>query len=242
MYRVANGPRAEAPHRGERPRSASGPATNGAAGPGALGYTTVTVSDEGERDRLEEETRLIQAACREYGLGLGKLVRDVESHSADELGRPGLSYVLERLAAKEYRCLVVTRLERLTRSPAKLAALVRMLDEHDARLIVIDIGLDTATADGRVAAKALVTVGELDAEQAAARPRRRSSGRPSVADRPALERRIIEMRARGMTLQAIADTLNAEGVPTVRGGAEWRPSSVQAAAGYRRPNRGRRSE
>ena len=45
------------------------------------------------------------------------------------------------------------------------------------------------------------------------------------------------MRAEGMTLQAIADTLNAEGVPTLRGGAEWRPSSVQAAAGYKRPSR-----
>ena len=49
------------------------------------------------------------------------------------------------------------------------------------------------------------------------------------------------MRARGMTLQAIADTLNAEGVPTLRGGTEWRPSSVQAAAGYKRPKRGAKS-
>jgi hypothetical protein len=43
-----------------------------------------------------------------------------------------------------------------------------------------------------------------------------------------------------MTLQAIADTLNAEGVPTLRGGAEWRPSSVQAAVGYKRPKKGAR--
>jgi hypothetical protein len=40
-----------------------------------------------------------------------------------------------------------------------------------------------------------------------------------------------------MTLQAIADELNAEGVPTIRGGKQWRPSSVQAAAGYRRPRK-----
>ena len=46
------------------------------------------------------------------------------------------------------------------------------------------------------------------------------------------------MRKSGMTLQAIADTLNAEGVPTVRGGARWRPSSVQTAAGYKRPGPG----
>jgi hypothetical protein len=39
-----------------------------------------------------------------------------------------------------------------------------------------------------------------------------------------------------MTLQAIADRLNAEQIPTLRGGTKWRPSSVHVAAGYRRPN------
>jgi hypothetical protein len=29
--------------------------------------------------------------------------------------------------------------------------------------------------------------------------------------------------------------LNAEGIPTLRGGSYWRPSSVQAAVGYKRP-------
>ena len=42
------------------------------------------------------------------------------------------------------------------------------------------------------------------------------------------------MSADGLTLQAIADALNEEGVPTPRGGAKWRPSSVQTAAGYKR--------
>ena len=36
---------------------------------------------------------------------------------------------------------------------------------------------------------------------------------------------------------AIVDELNAAGVPTVRGGSTWRPSSVQAAIGYKRPAR-----
>jgi hypothetical protein len=38
-----------------------------------------------------------------------------------------------------------------------------------------------------------------------------------------------------MTLQAIADQLNHDNIPTLRGGQEWRPSSVQAAVGYKRP-------
>ena len=66
----------------------------------------------------------------------------------------------------------------------------------------------------------------------------RRKGPASVADHPELSERIAGMRGAGMTLQAIADQLNADGIPTVRGGAKWRPSSVQAAAGYRRPPTG----
>jgi DNA invertase Pin-like site-specific DNA recombinase len=240
-------PQVEAPR--QRPLLAPVPAANGAANRRpALGYTIVAAPGDTERERLRKEAKLIQAACQEHGLVLGKLVRDLETHTGPDLRRPGLTYVLERLADKEYETLVVSKLDRLTRSAANLGALLRMLDERGARLIVIDIGLDTGTADGHVAAEALVTVGDLDEKKIeertrkgleAARSRRRSSGRPAVADRPSLNQRIVDMRARGMTLQAIADTLNDEGVPTVRGGAKWRPSSVQAAAGYKRPNRSR---
>jgi DNA invertase Pin-like site-specific DNA recombinase len=240
-------PRAPVPVAAASP-AAGAPATNGSSRSPALGYTTVAAPGEAERERLREEAKLIQAACQEHGLALGKLVRDLESQAGSELSRPGLSYVLARLEAKEYGCLVVTRLDRLTRSAANLGTLLRMLREREARLIVIDIGLDTGTADGRIAAEALVTVGGLDQRTIeertrngleAARSARRASGRPAVADRPSLKQRIVDMRASGMTLQAIADTLNREGVPTMRGGAEWRPSSVQAAAGYKRPNRSR---
>jgi DNA invertase Pin-like site-specific DNA recombinase len=216
----------------------------------ALAYTTVSAAGEVERERAREEVTLIKSACRQHGLVLGKLVRDLETETSLDLRRPGLTFVLERLAAKEYETLVVSSLDRLTRSAANLGTLLRMLDERRARLIVIDIGLDTGTVDGRVAAEALLTVGDLDEKNIkertrkgleAARSGRGASGRPAVADRPSLKRRIVDMRSSGMTLQAIADALNEEGVPTVRGGAKWRPSSVQAAVGYRRPNRSRRS-
>ena len=73
----------------------------------------------------------------------------------------------------------------------------------------------------------------------AARLEGRRRGRRAVADDPELRDRIAAMRAEGMTLQSIADRLNQDGVPTVRGGAMWRPSSVQAAAGYKRRPRAR---
>ncbi len=60
-------------------------------------------------------------------------------------------------------------------------------------------------------------------------------GRPSVADRPELADRIRAMAADGMTLRQITDVLNTEGVPTARGGTEWRPSALQGVLGYERP-------
>jgi DNA invertase Pin-like site-specific DNA recombinase len=199
-----------------------------------VGYTTVPEGDDTNSPRLRDEARQIRAACKRHGVALKKLVRDLEPQSGPDLRRPGLAYALESLEAGEFDCLVVPRLDRLTRSAANLGALIRLLDDRNARLIVVDIDLDTETEEGleRTRLEERTRKG-LEA----ARDRRRSSGRPAVADRPSLKQRIADMRASGMTLQAIADTLNDEGIPTVRGGAEWRPSSVQAAAGYKRPSR-----
>ena len=76
----------------------------------------------------------------------------------------------------------------------------------------------------------------------AARAKRRTTRGPATFDWDALKERIAAMRADGMTLQAIADVLNAEGVPTQRGGTEWRVSSVQTAVGYKRPPRPTKAE
>jgi peptidoglycan hydrolase-like protein with peptidoglycan-binding domain len=62
-----------------------------------------------------------------------------------------------------------------------------------------------------------------------------SNTRAAVKDRPELLERITAMRSANLSLQQIADQLNAENVPTLRGGRQWRPSSIQVALGYRRP-------
>jgi DNA invertase Pin-like site-specific DNA recombinase len=210
----------------------------------AVGYTTFpdrrqTVSPEGRY-----AARRIAAACEARGMILHKLVGDVRSYSGPDLERPALVHALTMLESGEATCLVVTGLDRLSRSAGNLGTVIEWLDELEARLVVIDIDLDTGTEEGRIAARALAQVGALEREQehggqpqpVPAAPAR-AGGRPAVADRPLLQRRIATMRASGMTLQAIADTLNREGVPTLRGGSEWRPSSVQAAVGYKRPRR-----
>ena len=106
----------------------------------------------------------------------------------------------------------------------------------NVRFISLNPPLDTGMPLGRGTAHVLMAVSDWErTRRSELTSAARAKGAASRAITPDLKRRIVRMRRAGMTLQAIADDLNDEGVPTVRGGATWRPSSVQAALGYRRP-------
>ena len=214
-----------------------------------VGYVSIPKPDR-DRDSLDSQASAIEELCSKRGWELLHVVRDVENGHPKGLERPGLQYALDRLAEGDADCLMVSELERLSRSAADLGQIVEWLVERDYRLVAIDVRLDTGSPSGQITARTLKSVGEWEGRRigeqtrkglAAARARRGKTGRPAVEDVPHLKLRISAMREEGMTLQAIADSLNEEGVPTLRGGAQWRPSSVQAAAGYRRPKKGRSS-
>jgi DNA invertase Pin-like site-specific DNA recombinase len=210
----------------------------------ALGYASV-VSASGQAlagSSLAAQEAAIQDACRRRGWTLLGVVRDGRGNGRSA-ERPGLAYALDRIAAGEASCLIVTELKRLGRSVFDFGLLLKWFTEAEATLVALDLDIDTSASDGRRVAQVLVSVTEWERARLATRTRRglaavraegRPISRPAVVDRPELKERIAAMRASGMTLQAIADALNAEEVPTLRGGAEWRPSSVQSTVGYKR--------
>jgi DNA invertase Pin-like site-specific DNA recombinase len=205
----------------------------------AIGYTCVPGDSNGE---LRGRADAISSGCDRHGLELESMVHDVECGRLEH--RPVLVWALEQLAKDHVDALIVARLRDLSSSAADLAPLLRWFDSDRRRLIALDLQLDTSTEAGRLAAVAIAGVGSWELERITARrtarPRSGTQGRTAVADVPELHDRIATMREQGMTLQAIADALNDEGVPTLRGGALWRPSSVQRATGYRRPSAGAR--
>jgi DNA invertase Pin-like site-specific DNA recombinase len=210
-----------------------------------FGYVNVRERERHvEPDAFAIQADEIRAYCNARRLKLVRIVQDVEPESGRALARPGLRYVLDQIALGAASGLVVTDLRRLSDSSAGLAPLLRWFEEWDAALVALDVDLETTTTAGDHTAHALAQVSEWDRDRLSERTRRgleearaqgRTGHRPSVNDLPELRERIQTLRAQGMTLQAIADVLNREGVPTVRGGKQWRPSSVQTAVGYRRP-------
>ncbi|MBV9418065.1 MAG: recombinase family protein [Solirubrobacterales bacterium] len=193
----------------------------------------------GQAERIVSETNRLE-------IRLLEIIREREPQRGRALDRPGLGYALDSISAGDAEGLVVDDLSRLTRSAAELGRVLQWFLDHDARLVAIGQGLDTDDESVRWAVRMLIDVSRWERERLVERTRNgmraaRRKGPPGVADYPHLKERIAQMRAAGMTLEAIAGQLNREGTPTVRGGAKWRPSSVQVAAGYRRPPAGHRN-
>jgi DNA invertase Pin-like site-specific DNA recombinase len=201
---------------------AGGPAPDGRR---AIGYV---------HGRSRERTTAVRRFCETRGLYLTSLEHD----SGPE--RRSLARALAQLEAGQADVLVVGRLQDLSEDVGSLGPLLKWFDGGQRTLIAVDVDLDTSTEAGRLAVAAVAGLVRRAAEPepVAQIAQIAPQGRSAVADVPELKARIVAMRERGMTLQAIADALNAEGVPTLRGGVLWRPSSVQRATGYRRPGRG----
>lgn len=211
-----------------------------------IGYASVPATGGASSPELRDQAEVIAAECEERGLVLLEVVTEREPVGVRAYDRPGLAYAFDRISAGDATGLIVADLSRLTHSAIELGAIIRRLTRLKARLVASVHALDTEHADGRLAAELLVEISGWERKRLSERTRMgleaarnggRSMGRPAVADYPDLIDSITRMRAEGMTLQEIADRLNADGVPTIRGGAKWRHSSVQVAAGYRRRTR-----
>ncbi|MEA2255570.1 MAG: hypothetical protein QOG35_1615 [Solirubrobacteraceae bacterium] len=200
---------------------------------------------------LEGQEAALQRAADYRGFELVDVARD-EGVSGSTIEREGLGWALQLIADRQADGLLVAKLDRLTRSMRDFCEVVDWFEEAEAALVVLEPDVDTSTSSGRAVAHVMVAFAEMErrmigdrtrAALAAKRERGEAIGRPALADRPELVSRIKAMRETGdgMSYQAIADQLTAEGVPTARGAARWSASSVQVTLGWRRRPRPRRS-
>lgn len=201
-----------------------------------IGYVRVgSLEPRQSRPGRRAQRDVIEAECRRRGWKLVAIEQDVRSGRT--LRRPGLLRALEACRRGDADAIVVARLDRLTYSASDLARIVAECESSDIGLVALDVGLDLETDAGRrlavvmaeaaswheppLARARTILSGTLDEHES------RRRGRPSSTPQDVAER-IRRLREGGSTLQAICDLLNAEGVPTPRGGTHWRPSSLRA--------------
>jgi len=183
---------------------------------------------EAQRTRLESE-------CSYRGWSDPIFIEDA-GYSARSLNRPGIQRALSMLAEGFASVLVVTKLDRLSRSVIDFAALLALAERQGWALVVLDLGLDLTTPNGKFVASIMASVAELERNLISERTRqalavKRASGvklgRPTQV--PAHVREFItQARAEEYSLAQIADILTQKEIPTAQGGKRWYPSTISA--------------
>ncbi len=203
----------------------------------AVGYLRVSTADQGEHGvGLEAQRQTIEAETQRRGWELVAVYQDVASGKSTN-GRPGLSDALERIESGGADCLVVAKLDRLSRSLADFANLMERSRRKGWALVALDLGIDTTTPSGELLSSVVASVAQYErrligqrTKEALAVKRQQGVrlGRPSVIN-PATARHIRRLRRAGRSYSKIADTLNAEHLLSPLGG-RWYRSGVRRVA------------
>jgi DNA invertase Pin-like site-specific DNA recombinase len=214
-----------------RKRQATRPATGRVIGYVRVSTTRQELSPERQRELLADE------AAR-HGWTL-EVVEDNGRSGTSMDKRPGLAYALDLLARGQGDALLVTKLDRLARSVVDFGRIMEQAKAEGWAVVVLDMGIDTTTANGELIAGIMVQLGQWEARMIAERTRealatKRSRGEPVGRPRllpPEVRQHIADRRAAGLSLRAIAAELNGDQVPTAQGGRSWHASTVKAVLG-----------
>jgi site-specific DNA recombinase len=198
------------------------------------GYARVSTSEQAtEGVSLAVQQSKIQAYAVVKDWTVMEVIQD-QGASAKSLHRPGLARLLGLVKAGAVQVVVVSKLDRLTRSVGDLDKLMKLFERRGVALVSLQESLDATTATGRFMMNLLASVSQWEREVIGERTRdamQYLKAQGQVYSRPAFDdsatlARMHSMRVAGATYQEIADELTAAGVPTVRGGA-WAPATIR---------------
>ncbi|MBH0053775.1 recombinase family protein [Salinibacterium sp. SWN139] len=198
----------------------------------------------------------VSTADQEYGIGAQRAAISLEAtrrgwdviwledsgRSGKSLDRPAVREALRILKRGDAIALVVSKLDRLTRSVHDFSGILTTASNEGWGLIMLDLGVDTTNPAGKLVANVVAAVAEWERDMIALRTREGLAaakakgvrlGAPSRQD-PVTVARIQTLRNEGRTYRAIADVLNDCRVPLPAGGSKWHPASVRNIANARR--------
>lgn len=209
------------------------------SGTRVIGYARVSTEDQGENGGgLAGERHAIEREADRHGWVVIDVADEVQSGKS-LLCRPVLERVISRIERGDADALVVSKLDRLSRSVMDFGALVERAQRKGWAIVVIDPAIDMTTANGRFFANVLVSMAQWEREMIGQRTREglaakkatgtlkgplgRQSKLPSE-----VVRRIRREFELGGSLRGIATRLNEDHVPTGQGGKQWHASTVKA--------------
>ncbi len=143
-------------------------------------YTRVSTDmqagkDEGSLDT--QEARLRAFLLSRPGEHEVRTVFREEGASGKSLDRPALQQLMRAVERDEVDLVVVTRLDRLSRSLLDFYELHRLFEKHTVRFVSLNETFDTSSPVGRAMLKLVLVFAELEREQTADRTRQAMQAR-----------------------------------------------------------------
>ncbi len=196
----------------------------------------------------EVQEERCRALAKARGLAVGEVLTDLDQ-TGGKMSRPQLDLALERIEQGVSGGLLVARLDRFARTVAGALATLERIDELGGVVLTAEGDFDTSTATGELVLGIMLQLAQFELrrireswadaqKRAVARGvhistrvpvgyRRNGDSRLEVDRLTAPHvKEIFLRRARGASWQACADYLNAEGVPTFKGG-QWTPGNAR---------------
>jgi DNA invertase Pin-like site-specific DNA recombinase len=199
-----------------------------------IAYTRVSTEEQTISGLgLVDQEAVIRAEAARRGWTDLEVMSD-KGFSAKNLARPAITTALGELKRGQASVLVVSKLDRLSRSLLDFATLMETARSQGWEIVVLDLAIDTSAPSGQLMASVMASFAQYERQiigqrtSAALQVRKAQGvrlGRPRVLAAEITDR-IVVLREAGKTLQAIADGLNADSIPTARGGSKWFASSV----------------
>src|SRR4051794_40894913 len=146
-----------------------------------------------------------------------------------------MTEALRLLAAHDVEALVVAKLDRLSRSVVDFSNTLTLAKKQGWAVVLLDLGVDTTTPNGKLVAGLMAQIAEWERDiiaqrtreaLAAAKARGTRLGRPRATPDEVVAQ-VVDLHGQGLSPRAIAQTLTDLSVPTTRGAAHWRASSVR---------------
>ncbi|MCP4573277.1 MAG: recombinase family protein [bacterium] len=216
-----------------------------------IGYIRVSTEDQArEGVSLENQVSRLRAYCALHGHELITIYED-RGFSGRDLSRLGAQAALEALERGDADGLLVTHLDRLSRS---LRDFLYLVDTHFGpgckfSLLCIDNQIDTSTPTGRMIASVLATVAQWQREEDVERVKRALAHKKSKGERVgsvpwgfrlagdgttltpnreelAIMAYALDLRRDGRTLRAIAEKLKLAGHRNRRRSTTWNAKTI----------------
>src|ERR1700680_1659192 len=137
----------------------------------AIGYVRVSTERQAETGvSLDAQADKIRAMAIVHAAELLDTIVD-GGESAKSLQRPGVQRLLALVDAKKLDCVIVAKLDRLTRSVKDLCELLARFERRGVTLSSVADSLDTGSAAGRLVLNVMTAVSQWEREAIGERTR-----------------------------------------------------------------------